>query len=311
MTSLLDSMLWTEHALPASSAHGSVPVKIGEVGSGGPVALITAGIHGDEGPWGAWAIRQLLQSVETSALQGTLRVIPAANPLAMTADLRNAPLDQLDLNRTFPGNEKGSYTERVAHLLAQTALEGVDTVIDLHGGGSWCVNSFVFRMQGGEMLSDCFDAPFSMKAPDRAVSLTGYTRTLGKAVVGVEMGGKSGYERHWAERITKGLHRALAKVGVLSEAGTPAREYETIPVGGSTVLRPTNGGVFVPAVGPDQIGTIVPGGTILGHVYDPGCVELLETLTAPFDQTAILLLRPFITQIEGGAMTYVVAEPQA
>lgn len=311
MASLLNSMAWTDYDLPASSAHGIAPLRVGTVGDDGPIALITAGIHGDEGPWGAWAIRQLLESVDESDLLGTLRVVPAANPLAMAADLRNAPVDQLDLNRAFPGSANGSYTERIAHLLVEHAANNANVVIDLHGGGSWCVNSFVFRMQGGEVLSDAFDAPFSMQAPDRTVTLTGYARSQGATVAAVEMGGKSGYERQWADRITQGLRRALAATGVLKNEGIPPREIETIPVSASTVLRPSAGGVFVPQIGADQIGTIVPGGTVLGHIYDASCQELLETLEAPFEQTAILLLRPFITQLEGGAMTYVVAEPQS
>jgi hypothetical protein len=35
-----------------------------------------------------------------------------------------------------------------------------------------------------------------------------------------------------------------------------------------------------------------------------------ETFIAPFSETALLLARPHIGVIEGGAMTYVVAEPK-
>lgn len=310
MASVLQKLRWTAYDLPASSTHGTLPVRIGEVGNGGPVALITAGVHGDEGPWGAWAIRQMLASIDESALEGAIRVVPAANPLAMSADLRNAPVDQLDLNRAFPGSADGSYTECAAHLLVEHAIKGADVVIDLHGGGSWCVNSFVFRMPGGEILSDAFDAPFALTAPDRSVTLTGYARILGATVAAVEMGGKSGFEQKWAERIALGLRRALASAGVISGDGIPPREIETIPVGESKVLRPSAGGVFVPEISADQIGTIVPQGTVLGRVYDATGMELLETFEAPFAQTALMLLRPFMTQIDGGAMTYVVAEPQ-
>jgi hypothetical protein len=306
---LLDKMQWTSVPLPAPAAAGTLPLMIGEVGSDGPTALITAGVHGDEGPWGAWAVRQLLQSVDESSLRGRLRVVPAANPLAMEADLRNAPVDQLDLNRAFPGDADGSYTERTAHLLVEQAISGADYVIDLHGGGSWCVNAFVFNMEGGEALSGAFDAPFSVTAPDRSSTLTGYARSQGATVAAVEMGGRSAYETHWAGRIAAGLHRALAAVGVLADSDLPPRSGETVPVSSTTVLRPSSGGVFVPEVGADQVGTVVEKGTRLGSIMDATCRETLEVFEAPFDRTALLLLRPFITRIEGGAMTYVIAEP--
>jgi predicted deacylase len=290
------------------AATGQLGLGIGSVGSGGPVALVTAGIHGDEGPWGAWAIRQLLEMTTPDELLGTLRVVPVANPLAMESDTRNAAIDQLDLNRSFPGSATGSYTERVAAALVAHALPGAETVIDLHGGGSWCVNAFAFQFEGGEALSQAFGAPFIVNGPDRNVTLTGYARHQGAQVAAIEMGGRSQYEADWAKRIATGLRRTLGVAGVLKPYDVPAAE--SLPVGPSTVLRPASGGVFMPRVGAESVGTLVPGGTVLGEVVDPVTQATLETFVAPFPQTALMLLRPMIARIEGGAMTYVVAEPK-
>ncbi len=209
----------------------------------------------------------------------------------------------------FSSADDGSYTERLAHILADAALEGVDTVIDLHGGGSWCVNAFVFEMAGGRELSHCFAAPFSMKAPDRALSLTGYARSLGKMVAAVEMGGRSQFEAGWAEKIADGLLRALCLVGVVNPERTSASGVAPLPVADSTVLRPSQGGIFVPAMTADLIGTLVAGGTLLGQMLHPTTYALLEEFRAPYKRTALLLLRPFMAQLEAGARTYVVARP--
>ena len=56
----------------------------------------------------------------------------------------------LDLNRAFPGHPSGFHTERLADALTMHALGNTDSVIDLHGGGSWCVNSFAFQFPGDE-----------------------------------------------------------------------------------------------------------------------------------------------------------------
>lgn len=308
MTTILDSMSWRRYDLPGDAAHGSTPLKIGTAGSGAPIALITAGIHGDEGPWGAWAIRRLLSETPASDLIGTLRVVPCANPLAMAADARNAPLDTLDLNRVFPGNPNGSHTEALAALLTAEALPNCDIAIDLHGGGSWCVNSFAFVMQGGESLSEAFGAPFLVTAPDRTVTLTGYARSQGARVCAVEMGGRSDQEGVWADRIASGLRRALIRAGVLRGTDDPPSSA-SIRVGDTHVVRPKSGGMFVPALKSGDIGTIVPEGTLLGEILDPGTLALKERLVAPFARTAVLLLRPHLARIEGGAMTYVVAQP--
>ena len=218
-------------------------------------------------------------------------------------------VDQLDLNRAFPGDPNGSYSERLAHILAGAAFDNIEYVIDLHGGGSWCVNAFVFEMAGGRELSLCFPAPFIMKAASREVSLTGYARSLGKTVAAVEMGGRSEQEGRWAEKIADGLLRALCKVGIVDAKIAPPPCESPLPVSDSIVLRPNQGGIFVPAVAADQIGAIVEKGRLLGQMLHPATYALLEEFHAPYDKTAMLLLRPFLAQLEAGAMTYVVAQP--
>ena len=310
MANLIEMLDWTQVPVGVESAFGQINLGIGAVGGGGPVALITAGIHGDEGPWGAWAIRKLLERITPDELRGTIHIVPVSNPLAMQADKRNAPVDQLDLNRAFPGNSTGSYTERVASILVEYALPGADYVIDLHGGGSWCVNAFVFQMEGGEALSAAFEAPFVVQAPDRTVTLTGYARSQGAVVAAVEMGGRSEFEANWADRIADGLFRALAVAGVIEPAHTPVPVANpAIVVSETSVLRPNAGGIFLPHVRADQVGTIVAKDTLLGQMLHPVTQVVIEEFRAPFKQTALLLLRPMLAQIEGGAMTYVVAEP--
>jgi hypothetical protein len=308
MTLLSEAISWSRISLPAGAAVGQIGLSIGEVGTGDPVGLVTAGIHGDEGPWGAWAIHKMLEQVSLEELQGTLRVVPVANPFAMQAEARNSPFDELDLNRVFPGNAKGSHTERLAAALVTNAVEGVDVAIDLHGGGSWCVNAFAFQFPGGEALSRAFGAPFIASGRDRSATLTGYARSQGATVTALEMGGRSEDEEIWATRIASGLRRALGVAGVLTPISDKP-EIESIAVGESEVLRPSRGGIFVPAVRTQAVGTIVEGGTVLGHLVDPVSSSVIETFKAPFPQTALLLLRPTMTRIEGGAMTYVVAEP--
>jgi predicted deacylase len=309
MAQLLHALKWKRISIPAGAAVGQVELSIGQVGSGGPVALVAAGVHGDEGPWGAWAIRKLLERTPLDDLRGTLRVVPVANPFAMEADARNAPFDTLDLNRTFPGDPKGSHTDRLAAALVENAIDGADVVIDLHGGGSWCVNAFAFLFPGGEDLSRAFAPPFLVVGADRSVTLSGYARSRGAKIAAVEMGGRSEAEEQWAERIAGGLRRALGIAGILSPAPSPETPLpEPIILDSTTVLRPSRGGVFLPQLRAKEVGTIVAGGTLLGSLLDPVTQGVVETFNAPFPKTAILLLRPMLARIEGGAMTYVVGE---
>lgn len=305
---LFEQLCWREHQLPSHAANGTTALHAGEVGETGDRATLVAGVHGDEGPWGALALQRLLQQ-PASTLKGRLRVILAANPLALEADARNAPLDHLDLNRSFPGNKEGSHTEVLAAILS-TELDDSALVVDLHGGGSWCINAFAFRFEGSEALTAKLGAPFVVDAPQKVGTLTQYAKAQGAQVLAVEMGGKSRDEVGWQNRIADGLLRVLARVGILEPQEAPRPAPKSISVGLTDVLRPKVGGLFIPTLREEAVGTVVAQGTELGHLLHPHTLAPLETFVAPYPQTALLLLRPHTCVLEGGAMTYVIAEPR-
>lgn len=303
---LKDAMVWEEHEVPSTAAYGSVKVRIGRVGSGSPVGLLTASVHGDEGPWGTRAIAKLLAETPLSDLKGSLRVVPVTHPLAMEADSRYTALDVLDLNSSFPGSATGSHTQRLAAVLAEHAVNGADVVLDVHGGGSWCVNCFVYRFEGSHDLADWIGAPYVINGPDRPTSLTGYARSKGAKGVWIEMGGRGTQEEIWADRIALGLRRALGKSGVLVEADLPE---PTSRLGGSTTpIRASQPGLYLPVVGEADLGSIVPQGTVIGHLLDPVTNDIIETFTTPYPKSALTLLRPYLARIEGGGLAGAVAE---
>jgi predicted deacylase len=307
---LSDVVTWKRYPIPAGPAERQIDLVAGEVGEGSPEALVTAGIHGDEGPWGAWAIHKMLEDATLNELQGTLRIVPVANPFAMEADARCSPLDDLDLNRAFPGNPGGSHTERLADVLTRHALGDAESVIDLHGGGSWCVNSFAFQFPGGETMARAFQPPILVDATLRDSTLTGYARSRGAGVTAVEMGGRCGDEEEWAARIARGLRRALGVAGVMASAPYETGFPEPVKVGPTQVLGPSRGGIFSPVIGAESVGTVVAGGTVLGRLLDPVTMEAVEAFEAPYPKTAILLLRPRLAVVQEGAMTYVVASSE-
>jgi predicted deacylase len=303
---LKDALIWQEYAVPSTAAYGSLKVRIGSVGSGLPLGLLTASVHGDEGPWGTRAITKLLEQTPLSELKGSMRVVPVANPMAMEADSRYSALDVLDLNSTFPGNPAGSHTQRLAAVLAEYAVDGADVVLDVHGGGSWCINCFVYRFEGSYDVADWIGAPFVINGPDRPTSLTGYARSKGAKGVWIEMGGRGTQEETWADRIALGLRRALGKSGVLTEANLPEA---TSTVGGMTTpLRVSTAGLFMPLMREPDLGRVVEQGTVIGYLLDPVTNDILETISAPYPHSALTLLRPTLTRIEGGGLAAAVAE---
>lgn len=104
-------------------------VLIGKVRK--PRVLLIAGVHGDE--YESVAILQdVAREIDPRRLQGTIVIVPVANPQAFYAGMRRNPVDLGDLNRAFPGNPQGTLTERVADLLFQNLVLGSDAVLSMH-----------------------------------------------------------------------------------------------------------------------------------------------------------------------------------
>jgi predicted deacylase len=309
--SLVRSVQWSKYKLPAGATAGEIELSVGAVGSGKPTALLIAGLHGDEGPWGAWAIRKLLDSLTPEDLKGTLRLIPVSNPGGFDIGKRASPLDIIpfDMNRVFPGDPDGLHTERAAALITKYGVDGADVVIDVHGGGNWCVNSFVAQFPGSEELATVIGAPFISPRQPIGNTLVGYAHGKGAKVVLIEMGGMGSMEEKWANRIAEGIERALNHVDVIKTLNvTPPSASKVMSA--SNVLRPSRGGVYLPELRETDVGKIVPQGTRIGRLIDPVKGDVLETYTAPFKETAILLLRPTMIQVDGGTFLAMVSEPK-
>jgi predicted deacylase len=310
LNTIYDALTWHEIRITAHAAAQHIPLKYGEAGTTGTRATLIAGTHGDEGPWSALAMKMFCR-LPAAKLAGRLRVIFTANALAAEVERRNSWIDSpnsIDLDSVFPGKKEGSHTDRLAAAIAPLIADS-DVVIDLHGGGTWCINAFVKRFQGSEQLAADLGAPFISNAPNKPGGLTTYARSLGIKVANVEVGGRSSKEMYWAERIVTGLERALFNLGVLALDRAPAPAEKAIDVSTTEAMRAQVGGIFVPTLREDAVGTIVKGGTEMGKILDLHTLAELQVFTASYERTAMMLMRPQICTVEGSALVYVIAKP--
>ncbi len=291
-----DELRWRTVSVRGGMGHPDVALRVGEVGSGAPVGVLVAGVHGDEGPWALLAIHHLLEGLGQEEVVGTLRVLPSANPLAVQIDRRENDLDGLDLNSCFPGSETGTHTQRLAAAITSHGLGGADFVLDVHGGGSWNINCFAYQLRGSEELARWLGTTLVADAPDRSTSLTGHAVALGAKAVWIEAGGRGARELARAKELALGLRHALGRAQVL----TPGPDPEKVPGYARLKDRVVNsvGGIYVPELGEDALGTTVPQGTIIGRMLDPVTGEVLEEYRAPYPETTLALLRPSVACID-------------
>ena len=134
-------------ALPGERTEGKIPV--GEMQDGTSIGLpavlingvadgktiyLQAVSDGDELN-GIAVIHEVLRRVSPDILRGKVIAIPIVNFHAFHAKQAYSPVDNLKMNRCFPGKVDGTSSERIAHYLFNNAVKQADVCIDLHQSG--------------------------------------------------------------------------------------------------------------------------------------------------------------------------------
>jgi predicted deacylase len=265
-----------------SSAYGFIPIPIVVIKNGaGPTALFVSGNHGDEYE-GQVALSNLAKSLEASQVKGRVIILPMANFPAAMAGRRTSPIDEGNLNRTFPGDADGTVTQQIAFFIEHVLIPMADVVCDLHSGGS----SLMYvpcalikrtpdpaRHRQQVALLEAFGSPLAYIAgggngTGTDSTLMGGVERAGKLAVGTELGG-SGQVTPAALRIVeRGLRNVLVHMGILPKKMRLKGEgTRFLNVGGAEyfVYAPESG-VFEPTV---ELGDEVKKGQLAGRIHFP------------------------------------------
>ncbi|PLX93433.1 MAG: succinylglutamate desuccinylase [Desulfuromonas sp.] len=139
----------------------------------GPTLFVSSAIHGDELN-GVEIIRRLLKRKDLSRIHGILILIPIVNSFGFIHRDRYLP-DRRDLNRSFPGSERGSLAGRIADLLLTEVISQSTHGIDLHTGSNHRFNLPQIRGflddEETASLAEAFGAPVMINSRLRDGSL--------------------------------------------------------------------------------------------------------------------------------------------
>lgn len=112
-----------------------LPVHVVKGVEEGPALSILAAVHGDEYEGVQTAIR-LFRDLTPEDIAGTVRIVPVVNVSAYENGTRTSGIDGGNAARAFPGDNRGTYTERVAWYVTEGLLRQSDFLLDLHSAGS-------------------------------------------------------------------------------------------------------------------------------------------------------------------------------
>ncbi|MBR3181515.1 MAG: succinylglutamate desuccinylase/aspartoacylase family protein [Eggerthellaceae bacterium] len=254
-------------------------------------ACFIAGLRGDEVQQTFVCARLVarLTEMEQAGLLAPgklVMVIPCANPASMGIGWRFWPGDKTDINRMFPGYDKGEATQRVAAALfehvsgyrygvhfASFYLQGdfLPHVRVMHGPGSDGNNGadfglpFVLHHVPGSF--DTTTLHYNWRLWDtEAYSL--YTKETELV------------DEESAENIVRSVLRFLNARGIVN--WPDHRGYRSTQLGESVLVavQTSTGGIFCPHV---QLGDVIRKGHALASIVDPLNGSVKETLHAPCD----------------------------
>lgn len=285
----------------------SLPIHVLTGRPGGPRLGVVSGVHGDE-PLAVETVRRFLTEIAKDDLTGTILAVPVANPYAHRALTRNTPEDGENLNRIFPGNPGGTLTAQLAAKLVELFANDVDYIIDFHSGGlTACVDYAYLSEQ--EELSKVYGADLLYRGPGYLGTFTSILQEAGIPALVSEFGGASARIEHYLDKGVRGALNVTRHLGMVSGEvfHTPRQRIIT----DLRVLAPKNGGILLSEYQPERLGEQVPGGSVLGRVISPYTFDELEVITAPFEQTLLVLTRPLYSNVSPGDYGFMVADAAA
>ena len=302
------------------SAYGWIPLPVACIKNGeGPRVLLMAGNHGDEYE-GQIAFANLLRALSPDDVRGRLIFLTSANFPAAMAGMRTSPIDQGNLNRSFPGDPDGGVTAQIAWYIEHVLLPQCDHVFDLHSGGSslmylpsglcrrhadrqWMERSLELLRAFGAPVSYVTDAP---QGEDR--TLTAAAARQGVMHMGSELGGGGTLTIAALRAAQDGIRRALRSIGALANtvALTPAPQTNILQVRGADyfVYAP-EAGLFEPLV---DVGDEVVAGQKAGiiHFHD---TPWREPAAAAFQRGGTVLCKRMPCRTERGDCLYHLGTP--
>jgi uncharacterized protein len=263
------------------SAYGwlAMPVTCIKGGSG-PTVILFSGNHGDEYE-GQVTLMKLTRRLQPADVAGRIIIVSAANFPAAMAGMRTSPIDEGNLNRSFPGDPNGRPTQMIAHYIESVLLPMADFVFDLHSGGSslmYIASTLVARPADAGKRAEAierlklFGAPIAMifdlpQGEDR--TLTGACLRAGVPYLGSELGGSGTVTPSVLAYAEKGTARVLHHLGVLREPlhKEPPGKTRLVVVGGlDYYCYAPDSGLFEPFV---DLGAEVKAGQEAGAVHFP------------------------------------------
>lgn len=259
----------------------NMPVHVIHGRREGPALFVSAALHGDELN-GIEITRRLINVKALKRLRGTLLVVPVVNVLGVFQKSRYLP-DRRDLNRSFPGSDKGSLASRLANTFLTEIVQHADYGIDLHTAAVYRDNFPQIRADlddpNAERIARAFGAPVLLNSALVDGSLRGSAAKHDIPVIVYEAGEALRFDEVAIRTGLQGVLNVMRSIDMLPPSTRRRKAVRPLVARESTWLRAPGSGVMRAYV---PLGGLVDEGQLMGVVAGP-FGENEKEIRAPFD----------------------------
>lgn len=288
-----------EFQLPATILHGEQP---------GKTVLITAGIHAEEYV-GIQSALELSEMLKVQKIAGTVVIVKVVNRKAF--ELRSGSdshEDGKNLNRVFPGNREGTWSERLAYAIENELLSIADYYIDLHSGDSYeQLTPYVYYAgaaakevveQSREMAQQA-DVPYMVGSNVAMGGCYNYAASLGIPSILLERGQMGGWTKEESQSTRRDVRNILCHLGIY-QGEKDYRNYYPLEVKNLCYQAANEQGLWYPCKKP---GDMIQQGDMLGVIKDYEG-KILEVCKAEYGGVILYQTGSLQVQESGSVIAY-------
>lgn len=255
-----------------------MPIKVIHGKRKGPCLVVYSVLKGTELN-GLEIATRLINTLDPDQMAGTIIAIPVMNVYGLTHYPSTLPHGG-DLSRCFPGNEKGSYGERMAYLITEEIFKKADYCIELQTGG---LNHNIlpqvycnFDNPKAKELAKVFQSPVVTKVAIDDNRLRQTTEELHVPLLVYQAGEAMRFDENAIVLGVEGVRNVMRAIDMLEQGFKQelspifSREEDWIPA--------HKGGILQPSV---SLGQIIEKDEIIGTISDPFGADEVHPIHSP------------------------------
>lgn len=255
-----------------------MPIKVIHSKKQGPCLVIFSVLKGSELN-GLEIANRIIESMTPSQIAGTIIAIPVLNVYGLTHFPSTLPTGS-NLSQCFPGNERGTYGERLAHLVTQEILAKSNYCIELQTGG---INHNIlpqvycnFDDKRAKDLAKIFKAPIVTNLTLEGNALRQTTEKFEAPLLVYKAGEAMRFDENAINLGVNGIKNVMRAISMLEKE----EKKEVTPIFSKEEewIVAHKGGILHHSV---TLGQTIEEGDVIGMISDPFGADIHEPVHSP------------------------------